>query len=675
MSKVDKKKIEDLKKEIQKHDYLYYALDDPQISDYKYDQLFKELETLEKKHPQWVTSDSPTQRVSGQALDHFSKVTRQKPMLSLDNTYSTDELDEFLKKVLKNLNQKKLLFFCEPKLDGVGIELVYKKGQLVHALTRGDGKTGEDVLFNVKTIKSVPLKLKTSLSLLEIRSEVVLFKKDFERINKNQAKEGQKIYANPRNVAAGTLRNLVPEITASRKLRLFCHSPGVIEGVQITTQHSFYDLLQKYKLPCFSYSKTLPEKKAQLSNPLCFSTHRLDDIVLYYKRLQELRPLLPFEIDGVVVKVDSFDVQEELGFTGRSPKWATAVKFPPENAQTKVEEIIVQTGRTGVIVPVARMKPVLVGNVTVSHATLHNFNELQRKDVRVGDVVIIERSGDVIPEIKNVIKEKRSQNSVPFKIPKKCPSCLKSLVKVEDSLYCSNENCFGIRLRKLQHFCSKKAMNVESLGDQIIENLFNKKWIQSFSDIYKLEKEKLETLEGFGPLLSKNIEESIHRSKKTTLPRFLFALGIRHIGENTALKLEEFFGGGKEGLKNLFKASKDELLQVEDVGEAVALSLIEGLKNLKPEIDLLLKKGIILKSEKKKSSKLRGLTFVITGSFKLKRKEIELLIRDHGGKVSSNVSQKTQYVVVGKTPGSKQEKARKLKVPCLTFNELKKLFS
>ena len=673
MSQVDKKRIEKLRKEIQKHDYSYYVLDDPKISDYEYDGLFDQLKDLEEKYPHWVTPDSPTQRVSGGTLDHFSKVAHKKPMLSLSNTYSTEELSEFLNKTLKNLNQDHLEFFCEPKLDGVGIELVYEKGKLAHALTRGDGKTGEDVLFNVKTIKSVPLKLETSIPLLEVRSEVVIFKKDFQNLNQKQEKKSQKLYANPRNAAAGTLRNLIPQVTASRKLRLFGHSPGVLEGVSVKNQKSFFDLLQKYKIPCFSYSKILPSKKNL--NSLCFLTCKPEDVVFYYQRIQDLRPRLPFEIDGVVVKVNSFKDQEEMGYTGRSPRWATAVKFPPESAETQVKEIVVQIGRTGIVVPLAKMESIVVGSVTVSQATLHNFNELKRKDVRVGDRVIIQRAGDVIPEIKSVVLSRRKKNSSPFKIPKKCPICKSALVQIEDSLYCLNEWCEGVRVRKLQHFCSKKAMNIESLGDQIIENLFQKKWIGHYSDIYKLKKEDLETLEGFGPLLSKNIIQSIDRSKKTTLARFLLALGIRHVGEQTTLKIEEFFGSGSKGFTKLLKAKPSDLLQIEDIGEIVGLSLIEGLQKLKPELDLLFKQGIKLQTKEKKSSKLQGLVFVITGNFELKRSDIEALIKDHGGKVSSSVSRKTQYLLYGEKTGSKYEKARKLKVSCLNFAEFEKLIS
>ena len=675
MSKITKKKLNELRKEIQKHDYQYYVLDAPLISDYEYDRLFEKLKAWEFSHPQWKSSLSPTQRVPGKALDKFSKASHRQTMLSLENTYSIDEFVQFTQKLLKSLDQKEVCFFCEPKLDGAAVELVYEKGRLVRALTRGDGKIGENVLENIKTIKTVPLEINTSCPVFEVRAEVVLFKKDFIRINKEQKKMGGKIYSNPRNAAAGGLRNLDPKISAQRKLRLFCHSPGVIQGSAVSSHSGFFNLLKKYTLPSFTYSDSIQAKKNSLSHPLCLISNQVEECINYYKVIQEMRTKLPFEIDGIVVKVDSFSAQRKLGFTGRSPKWAVAVKFPPDSTITQVEDIIAQTGRTGIIVPVARMKPVSVGGVMVSQASLHNFNELKKKDVRIGDYVYIKRAGDVIPEIESVLLSKRLQKSRPFKVPKVCPSCSHSLTDVEDSLYCFNSQCRGVLLRKLQHFCSKKAMNIESLGDQIVEQLLSKKWVQSFSDIYKLKSEKLKTLDGFADQSTQNIINSIELSKQTLFAPFLFALGIRHIGEMTAVKIAEFFGGGKKGFQKLLSADKETLIQVENVGDIAAESLIKGLKDLYSEIHRLFELGIKIQSQKKTSFRLDGLNFVITGSFEKPRKELELIIKDHGGAISSSVSKKTNYLLCGKDPGSKYAKAQQLKVPSLNWNQFQKLIS
>ena len=674
MSKITKKKLNELRKEIQKHDYQYYVLDTPLISDYEYDQLFEKLKKWEFLYPQWKDPLSPTQRVPGKALNKFSKAPHRQMMLSLENTYSIDEFMQFAQKLLKSLNQQKVCFFCEPKLDGAAVELVYEKGRLVRALTRGDGKTGENVLENIKTIKTVPLEIKTSCPVFEVRAEVILFKKDFIRINEEQKKKGGKIYSNPRNAAAGGLRNLDPKISAQRKLRLFCHSPGVIQGIEVSSHRDFFNLLKKYTLPSFSYSSSI-QTNGSLSHPLCLISGQIEECTQYYKKIQEMRVQLPFEMDGIVVKVDSFSAQRKLGFTGRSPKWAVAVKFPPDSSITQIEDIIVQTGRTGIVVPVARMKPVSVGGVMVSQASLHNFNELKKKDVRVGDYVSIKRAGDVIPEVESVLLSKRPKKSRPFKVPKVCPSCRYSLTDVEDSLYCFNSQCRGVLLRKLQHFCSKKAMNIESLGDQIIEQLFRKKWIQSFSDIYKLKPDKLKTLDGFADQSTQNIMNSIQSSKHPSFAQFLFALGIRHIGEMTAVKIAEFFGEGKKGFQELLVANKETLIQVENIGDIAAESLIKGLKTLHSEIHHLFELGIAIQSQKKTSSRLNGLNFVITGSFDKPRRELERLIKDHGGATSSSVSKKTNYVLCGKDPGSKYSKAQKLKVSCLTWNQFQKLIS
>lgn len=669
---MSKKILEKLKQEIQIHDYRYYVLDNPSISDYQYDQLYKKLHELEKKNPQWTAPDSPTQRVPGRALDQFEKKTHRKIMLSLENSYSIDDIHKFTERISKALNKKKIVYFCEPKLDGVAIELIYEKGFLTCALTRGDGRWGENVLENIKTIKSVPLRLKTTSPppVFEARAEVLMFRKDFIKLNKKQNQKEEKIFSNPRNAAAGALRNLDPQIAANRKLRLFCHSPGAFSNK--TKQNEFYDLLKQWHLPVLLYSQSLNKKWSHLSDPLCLMCSQTEDLVSYYRTLQKLRPLLPFEIDGIVIKINSFKEQSALGSIARSPKWATAVKFPPESAYTQIQKIHLQIGRTGVVTPVARMKPVSVGGVVVSHSTLHNKSEIQKKDIREGDYVSIQRAGDVIPEVIEVDIAKRPKNTKPFKMPKNCPSCLHKLKEIEDLIYCTNINCPSIALRRLQHFCSKKAMNIETLGSALIEQLFNKKIIQSFSDIYKLKKEKLNNLPGIGDKLAVKIIHHIEKSKKSSFDRFLFALGIRHIGEQIALKINKHFGEGRKGLEKLLKSNKEELIQIEDIGPAASQSLILELKSLSKEIQNLLNSGIQL-IPKNKSGKLEGKTFTVTGSFQQKRADIFELIQSHGGLTSSSITSKTDYLLCGENPGSKYSKAKRMNIPCIDWKKFKQI--
>ncbi len=670
---MSKKILEKLRQEIQTHDYRYYALDNPSISDYEYDQLYKKLQQMEKENPQWAVPDSPTQRVPGQALDHFEKASHRKMMLSLENSYSIEDIHNFVEKTSTALSKKKVMYFCEPKLDGAAVELIYEKGVLTCALTRGDGQVGENVLENIKTIKSVPLLLQTrkTPSLFEVRAEVLMFKKDFTELNEHQKRKGEKIFANPRNASAGTLRNLDPQTTAERKLRLFCHSPGIIPNG--TTQSKFYDVLKQFRLPVLSYSHSINASKwKHLHHPLCLICSCSEELIAYYHTIQKLRPSLPFEIDGIVIKINSFADQEKLGSIARSPKWATAVKFPPESACTQIQKIHLQVGRTGIVTPVAYMTPVAVSGVIVSQATLHNNSEIQKKDIREGDFVYIKRAGDVIPEVVTVEMAKRQKNSTPFKMPKICPVCSHKLTEVEDLIYCTNVKCPSVVLRKLQHFCSKKAMDIETLGSSLIEQLFNHKLIQCFSDIYRLKKGDLNNLPGIGDKLADKIICSIEKSKKTSLKSFLFSLGIRHIGEQIALKISRHFGEGIKGLEKLLKAKEEELIQINDIGIAAAQSLTTELKNLSQEIQKLLKLGVKL-SSKTRSRKLEGKIFVITGSFPQKRESIVNLIQTNGGHTASSITLKTNYLLCGKNPGSKYDKAKKLRVPCIRWQEFEQI--
>lgn len=660
-----KKELDQLRKKIQKHDYLYYVLDEPVISDYEYDQLFEKLKKLENQFPQWKTPDSPTQRISGQSLDAFQKASHRAPMLSLENSYSIDEVMKFVEKTSG-------VYFCEPKLDGVAVELIYEKGLLVRALTRGDGQVGEDVLENIKTMKSVPLKLRhSSPSVFEARGEVVLFKKDFENLNKQQKRNGEKIFANPRNAAAGSLRNLNPQITAQRHLRLFCYGVGVVKGVKINSQRQMFDLFHHFGLPAFTY-QNFSEKWSftkSLTQPLCMVCSHVDHLISYYKIMQKIRQKLPFEIDGIVIKIHSLKDQARMGATARHPRWATAFKFPPQEAGTWIKDIFVQIGRTGMITPIARMEPVSLGGVLVAQATLHNKNEIQKKDIRVGDFVYIKRAGDVIPEVIKVDPSKRPNYTKPFKMPKQCPSCSEPLHLEDDLLYCTNAQCSAVLLRKLQHFCSKPAMNIEALGAKIMAQLFNKKLVCCFSDIYKLKKASLESLPGFGEKLASNIIKSIEKSKKCRLSNFIFALGIRHIGEQVALKLSKAF----ENFESLLKSSQDELIQIAGIGPVIAQSIVVELKKIKNETTQLFKMGIQISSKKAVSFSLKGKQFVVTGRFSKTRKEMEEWIQNYGGKTSSQVSRKTSYLLYGESPGSKYTKAKNLDVQLIDFDQFKQL--
>ncbi len=676
-----KKKIKELQKQIRKHDYQYYVLDDPIISDFSYDQLYAELLKLESQYPHFIDKNSPTQRVPGKALDAFEKVFHRKTMLSLNNSYSVEDLYQFHQKISSSLQQKQVTYFCEPKLDGVAVELIYEKGLLTYALTRGDGKEGENILENIKTIKTVPLFIEAlkKQPVFEVRAEALLFKKYFSEMNKKQKKNKAKVFANPRNAASGSLRNLNPQITADRRLSLFCHGPGWISKEITQSQNRFYNLIKKLGLPCLTYEKfsNWNKKWKKLSEPLCVLCKNPEDIITYYHTLQNLRNKIPFEVDGIVIKVNSFVEQGQLGTIARSPKWATALKFSPDSVVTQIKDIQFFVGRTGVITPVAVMNPVPLGGVVVKQATLHNKGEVQRKDIRKGDFVYIQRAGDVIPEVIGVDLSRRSKNLASFKVPKKCPICRLDVIEVDDLLYCSNPQCDGVILRKLQHFFSKPCMNIEFLGDRLVEQLYDEKLIKSYSDIYKLKKDQIEKLEGMGAISSQNIIKSINESKKTSFGRFLFALGIRHVGEQIALKLGDYFGPHHKGFQKLLKSTQEELVQIEDVGSVVAQSIVLELQKLRPEIHKLFEQGVQIISPKIKAQTshqpLAKKSFVITGSFAITRREIENIIRENGGQATQSVSRKTSYLLCGEKAGSKYNKARELKIPVIDWNQFQRI--
>lgn len=659
---------ERLKAKIAEHDHNYHVLDQPAISDFEYDQLFAELLALEKKHPELDVSNSPSQRVGGTVLSNFKKVDHRTPMLSLSNSYSPEDISDFdqrLKKYLKD--ECPIEYFCEPKFDGLAMELVYENGKLVRALTRGDGTTGEDVTENVKTIRTIPLELKTKNppALFEARGEVLIFKNDFLELNESQEEAGQQVFANPRNAAAGTIRQLDSKITASRPLRFFAYSLGVVEGISFSSQAEVEDYFEKVGLP------VVQEHRKKSLRRICSNA---EEVIQFYHDIETLRPDLVFDIDGIVIKVNNLRLQEDLGLVARSPRWATAAKYKPQQAETVVENIVVQVGRTGALTPVAIMRPIKVGGVTVTNATLHNQEEITRKDIRIGDSVIIQRAGDVIPEVVSVVIAKRPAGSEPFLLPAKCPSCGNSVFKAEEEIVyrCVNQSCPSIVKESLKHFVARRAMNIDKVGDRLIEVFVDNGLVKSFSDFYRIEKDQILALDRQGDKSAENILTSIEKSKKTTLPRLIFSLGIRFVGEQTAKALAEHF----LTIENFLSADEQGLLQIPDVGPKVALSILNWLKNktLVDEIRSLKDLGIEIEEPKRNTSgPLSGFSFLITGTLPVKRDDAKDFVEKNGGKILSSVSAKLSYLVVGDDPGSKVEKAQGLGVKLITWDELQQM--
>lgn len=657
------KKHRELVDKLKVYDEQYHVLDRPTISDFDYDQLFAELVQLEQENPDLDTSDSPTHRVGGQPLDMFQKVSHTLPMLSLSNSYSAEDLVKFDVRVKKFLRQEdEIRYFCEPKFDGLALEIVYENGKLVRALTRGDGIVGEDVTHNIKTIRSVPLVLKTKSppQLLEVRGEVLMFKEDFKKLNESQDEAGESTFANPRNAAAGSIRQLDPKISAARPLRFTAYGLGAVSGISFENQKEIEDYFLQVGLPVVTTEK---------QRIVCAGA---EACVQYYDHIGEIRNSLPFDIDGIVVRVNSLRLQEDLGLVARSPRWATAVKYKPQQAETVIEEIIVQVGRTGTLTPVAVMTPVKVGGVTVTNATLHNQDEIDRKDVRQGDTVIVQRAGDVIPEIVSVVLEKRPKKSKPFHLPENCPVCSSPAARAEGEVVtrCSNSFCPAVIKESLKHFVSRRAMNIDKVGDKIIESLVESGLVHTFSDLYLLKKDDLlEKLERQGEKSASNIIESIEKSKKTTLSRLIYALGIRFVGEQTAKALADHFGD----MEHLLQSSQEDLMQIPDVGPKVAESIQTWLcnKSSKNEVRKLLKNGVQLEAPKRNlEGSLSGKSFVITGTLPVSRDHAKAHIEEHGGKILSGVSSKLQFLVVGNDPGSKLDKAESLGVPVISWEDV-----
>ena len=647
-----------LRREIDYHNYRYYVLDNPEIPDAEFDRLMRRLETLEARYPELVTPDSPTQRVGAGPVEAFGEVEHRVPMLSLANAFSDEEAREFDRRVREGLGVDRVTYTAEPKLDGLAITLIYREGRLERGATRGDGYRGEDVTSNVRTIPSIPLRLLGEgwPPLLEVRGEVYMPKEGFRRLNEEQRARGEKSFANPRNAAAGSLRQLDPRVTARRPLAMYCYGIGEVEGWDLPPTH--YETLQALKGLGLRVSAEIRRVEG------------IEGCLAYHREILERRDDLPYEIDGVVYKVDRYEQQERLGFVARAPRWALAHKFPAEEEMTVVKAIEVQVGRTGALTPVARLEPVFVGGVTVTNVTLHNQDEVERKDVRIGDTVIIRRAGDVIPEIVRVVLSRRPKGARRFVMPEQCPVCDSKVVRLEGEavarctggLYCPAQ-----RREAIRHFASRRAMDIEGLGEKLIAQLDEKGLVRDVSDLYHLKHEQLARLERMGDKSAENLLAQLEKSKQIPLERFLYALGIRHVGEATAKVLARHFGT----LERVMAADREALEAVPDVGPVVAESLYTFFRedHNRQVIHKLLEAGVRPREAETgiaEGQPLTGKSFVLTGALEsMSRNEAKARLEALGAKVTGSVSRRTDYVVVGADPGSKADKARDLGIPML----------
>ena len=661
-----KNKIQELIEKISAFDYQYYVLDNPSISDFEYDTIFRSLVDLENANPELIRSDSPSQRVGGTALASFESVIHRQAMLSLNNAFEEAELMAFDKRIKDDIGIDELEYAVEPKFDGLAITLTYQDGIFIQGATRGDGYTGENVTHNLKTIRSIPTKLNHTNppKLLEVRGEVLMLKKDFELLNQKQESLGEKKFANPRNAAAGSLRQLDPRITATRPLTFFSYGLGISEpNLNLKTHTETIQLLKKFNLPISDLSTSVKGVKGLQG---------------FYDKVLKLRDSLAYDIDGVVYKVNSFNYQNELGFVSRAPRWAIAHKFPAEEAVTEILDINVQVGRTGAITPVARLKPVFVGGVTVTNATLHNEDEMIRKDVHIGDIVSVRRAGDVIPEIVRVLLDKRPKTITKFKMPTECPECSSPLVRIDDEaiIRCSGGLiCPAQQKQSIIHFASRKAMDIEGLGDKSVEQLVTVGLIHGLPDIFKLELQQLVSLDRMAEKSGQNLLDAIEKSKLTSLPRFIYALGIRNVGESTAKDLAGFYGD----LNEIMKQTEESLQLVPDIGPTVAKSISDFFMQTKNRevIKSLIELGVHWpKHDIKKSASgiFATKTFVLTGTLpSMSRDDAKSIIEMNGGKVAGSVSKKTDYVVAGSDAGSKLATAQELGVKIISQEELLKL--
>ena len=665
----NEQKLTELRTTLRHHEYLYHVMDTPEIPDAEYDRLMRELRELEAQHPELITPDSPTQRVGAAPLASFSQIRHEVPMLSLDNVFDEESFLAFNKRVQDRLkNSDDLTYCCELKLDGLAVSILYENGLLVQAATRGDGTTGEDITSNVRTIRAIPLKLRGDNipQRLEVRGEVFLPQAGFEKINEEARRTGGKVFANPRNAAAGSLRQLDPRITAKRPLTFFCYGVGVLEGGELPASHSAR--LQQFKFWGLPVSERVK---------LC---HTPEEVLTYYRKVEEDRPNLGFDIDGVVIKVDSLALQQQLGFVARAPRWAVAFKFPAQEQMTFVRDVEFQVGRTGAITPVARLEPVHVAGVLVSNATLHNADEIERLGLRIGDKVVIRRAGDVIPQVVNVVLSERPEETQEIVFPTHCPVCHSDVERVEGEVVtrCTGGLiCGAQRKESLKHFVSRRALDVDGMGDKIIDQLVEKEYVHTPADLFQLTPGKLTGLDRMGPKSAQNIVDALEKSKETTFARFLYALGIREVGEATAAGLAAHFGT----IEALEQASIDDLQKVPDVGIVVATHVRNFFaeESNREVIAQLRKEGVrwpapVVVNAEEIDSPFAGKTIVLTGSLsQLSRDDAKAQLVALGAKVAGSVSKKTDLVIAGEAAGSKLAKAQELGIAVIDEDEMLRL--
>lgn len=657
------KEIERLREKIRHHDYKYYVESKPEISDQEYDRLMHRLIELEKKNPKLITPDSPTQRVGEQPVEGFPKVKHKAIMLSMDNTYSGDELREFDKRVRKNLSHQEVSYVVELKIDGASVSLLYKDSLLENGATRGDGETGDDVTASLKTIRAIPLAVRNREDfppLIEVRGEVYMDHQTLEKINREKAKFGEELFANPRNAAAGSLKLLDPKIIAKRNLQIFTYGIGYVKGEAPPSQWEIIEFLRKHGFR---------------TNPHIKRCQTIEEVIIYCDQWQDKKKGLDYDIDGMVIKVNSLEQQRRLGATSKAPRWLISYKFPAERAFTELKDIIVQVGRTGTLTPVAVLRPVRLSGSTVSKATLHNLDDIERKDIRIGDTVVIEKAGEIIPQVIAPVLNKRTGKEKKFKMPDQCPACGRKPIQYpgEVAIRCDNVACPAQQKERLRHFASRQAMDIEGLGEAMVNQLVDNNLVQDYADIYSLKFEDIIRLERVAEKSAHNLLEGIELSKKQSLAKLIYALGIRHAGVHAADILAAKFGS----IENLSRQTPDSLTRINEIGPIMAESIYEFFKRppTKDILEKLRKAGVTMEEKaRKKAGRLTGKTFVFTGGLEgFSRIEAEDIVKKLGGRVFSSVSKQTDFVVAGAEPGSKYDQARKLGIKTITEAEFKKM--